>query len=51
MVLHTLYENGVTHLSELEMYVQDDVERNMYRLEDLYSKLQTSYQDVLSVSL
>ncbi|KAG1627861.1 hypothetical protein G6F45_007342 [Rhizopus arrhizus] len=48
MVLHTLYENGVTHLSELEMYVQDDVERNMYRLEDLYSKLQTSYQDVLS---
>ncbi|CEG71789.1 hypothetical protein RMATCC62417_07459 [Rhizopus microsporus] len=48
MLLHTLYENGITDLSELEMYCQDEVERNIYRLEDIHTKLQTSYQDILA---
>lgn len=51
MLLHTLYENGITDLSELEMYCQDEVERNIYRLEDIHTRLQTSYQDILAVSL
>ncbi|KAI9264766.1 hypothetical protein BY458DRAFT_513918 [Sporodiniella umbellata] len=50
MLLHTLYENGVMDLADLETYVQDDVEKNVNRLEDIYSKLQNSYQDFLSGS-
>lgn len=50
MLLHTLYENGVMNISELENYVHDDVERGSNRLDDLHRRLQTSYQDLLSVS-
>ncbi|CAO3688768.1 unnamed protein product [Rhizopus stolonifer] len=50
MLIHTLYENGIMDLSELETYVQDDVEKNVYRLEDLHGKLKGSYQDLISNS-
>ncbi|KAI8364102.1 hypothetical protein BD560DRAFT_425671 [Blakeslea trispora] len=48
MVSHSLYENGVLDLSELEVYVHDDIEKGMQRLDDLHRRLQTSYQDLLS---
>ncbi|RCI06534.1 Transcriptional activator spt7 [Rhizopus stolonifer] len=48
MLSHSLYENGVLNISELEDYVHDDVERGMQRLDDLHRRLQTSYQDLLS---
>jgi transcriptional activator SPT7 len=48
--MHTLYENGVVELFDLETYIHDDVERYGYRLEDVHRRLQTSYQDLLSVS-
>ncbi|GAA5801474.1 hypothetical protein HPULCUR_006922 [Helicostylum pulchrum] len=48
MLLHTLYENGIMNISELESYVHDDVERGSSRLDDLHRRLQTSYQDLLS---
>lgn len=51
MVLHTLYENGVMDISELENYVHDEVEKGSGRLDDVHRRLQTSYQDLLSVSL
>lgn len=51
MLLHTLYENGIMNISELESYVHDDVERGSSRLDDLHRRLQTSYQDLLSVSI
>lgn len=50
MLAHALYENGVMHTTELESYVHDDIERNVQRLEDVNRRLQTSYQDLLSVS-
>lgn len=50
MLSHVLYENGILDMSDLETYVHDDVERNVQRLEDLNRRLQTSYQDLLSVS-
>lgn len=50
MLLHTLYENGIMNTSELENYVHDDLERGSGRLDDLHRRLQTSYQDLLSVS-
>ncbi|KAI8378270.1 hypothetical protein EDC96DRAFT_219367 [Choanephora cucurbitarum] len=48
MVSHSLYENGILDISELEEYVHDDIERGMQRLDDLHRRLQTSYQDLLS---
>ncbi|CEP13306.1 hypothetical protein [Parasitella parasitica] len=47
---HSLYENGVLDMSELEGYVHDDIERNIHRLDDVKRRLQTSYQDMLSGS-
>ncbi|KAG0172229.1 Transcriptional activator spt7 [Apophysomyces sp. BC1034] len=48
IIIHTLYDNGVMDLSELESYVVDDVDRYGHRLEDLHRKLELSYQDILS---
>ncbi|KAF7724387.1 Transcriptional activator spt7 [Apophysomyces ossiformis] len=48
IIMHTLYDNGVMDLSELESYVVDDVERYGHRLEELHRKLESSYQDILS---
>jgi len=50
MLCHTLYENGVLDISELEGYVHDDIERNIHRLDDVKRRLQTSYQDMLTVT-
>lgn len=50
MMLHTLYENGIMDISELENYVHDEVEKGSGRLDDVHRRLQTSYQDLLSVS-
>ncbi|KAI9478715.1 MAG: hypothetical protein EXX96DRAFT_505382 [Benjaminiella poitrasii] len=50
MLIHSLYENGILDISEIESYVHDNVERNVHRLDDLHRKLQTSYQDLLSGS-
>ncbi|CAO3653291.1 unnamed protein product [Mucor hiemalis] len=48
MMLHTLYENGIMDISELENYVHDEVEKGSGRLDDVHRRLQTSYQDLLS---
>lgn len=50
MLSHSLYENGILDISDLEGYVHDDVEKNIHRLDDVKRRLQTSYQDMLSVS-
>ncbi|KAI8984540.1 hypothetical protein BDF20DRAFT_394859 [Mycotypha africana] len=48
ILAHTLYENGILDVSDLESYVHDDIERNVQRLDDLHRRLQTSYQELLS---
>jgi transcriptional activator SPT7 len=50
MLSHSLYENGILDISELETYVHDDIEKGVNRLDDLHRRLQTSYQDLLTVS-
>lgn len=50
MLCHTLYENGILDISELEGYVHDDIERNINRLDDVKRRLQASYQDMLTVT-
>ena len=48
--MHGLYENGVADIGELESYIRDDVERYGHRLDELHRKLESSYNDLLSVS-
>ncbi|KAI8376113.1 uncharacterized protein BYT42DRAFT_614896 [Radiomyces spectabilis] len=48
IILHTLYENGICALSDLESYITDDIERYSHRLDDVQRRLDTSYQDLLS---
>ena len=48
--MHVLYENGVSNITELESYIVDDVERYGHRLDELHRKLESSYQDILTVS-
>ncbi|KZO92244.1 hypothetical protein CALVIDRAFT_520521 [Calocera viscosa TUFC12733] len=45
IVLHTLFENGVTEVNQLERYVRDDVQRYGGRLQEIARKLQTAYRE------
>ncbi|KAI8364636.1 uncharacterized protein BYT42DRAFT_589889 [Radiomyces spectabilis] len=48
LMAHTLYENGVMSLKDLESYIVDDIERYGGRLDDIYRRLQQSYNDLVS---
>ncbi|KAI8980411.1 hypothetical protein BDB01DRAFT_796328 [Pilobolus umbonatus] len=48
MVVHSLYENGIMNLNELDNYVHDDIERGVGRLDDIHRRLQTTYHDLLT---
>ncbi|KAK4521289.1 uncharacterized protein ATC70_011903 [Mucor velutinosus] len=48
MLCHTLYENGILDISDLEGYVHDDIEKNIQRLDDVKRRLQASYQDMIA---
>ncbi|ORX60257.1 hypothetical protein DM01DRAFT_1380641 [Hesseltinella vesiculosa] len=50
IIMHTLYESGVTHLNQLDSYIHDDVRRYGHRLDDVYRRLQASYQDLVTGS-
>ncbi|EJT96990.1 hypothetical protein DACRYDRAFT_119786 [Dacryopinax primogenitus] len=45
IVLHTLFENGVTEVNQLERYVRDDVQRYGGRLQEISRRLQTAYRE------
>lgn len=48
IILHTLFESGVTRIQDLERYVKDDVERHGSRLNDLEKKLVGAYREATS---
>ncbi|KAF9354409.1 Transcriptional activator spt7, partial [Mortierella sp. AD094] len=48
ILLHTLYENGVGSVGELEGYIREDVERYGNKLQDIHRKLETSYSETLN---
>lgn len=50
ILLHTLHENGVNQLEDLDDYITDDVERHGDRLNGLVRKLEGAYRDVIDVS-
>ena len=50
IILHTLFESGITHVCDLERYISDDVVRYGTRLRDLEKKLVNTYNDVVSAT-
>lgn len=48
IVAHSLYENGVEDLGELEYYMRGEIGRYKNKLVDLGKKLTKSYQDVMN---
>ncbi|KAI8601118.1 hypothetical protein EDD21DRAFT_115910 [Dissophora ornata] len=48
ILLHTLYENGVSSVGELEGYIREDVERYGLKLQDIHRKLETSYSETIN---
>ncbi|KAK3843798.1 MAG: hypothetical protein J3R72DRAFT_366499, partial [Linnemannia gamsii] len=51
ILLHTLHENGVNGVGDLEGYIREDVERYGNKLQDIHRKLETSYTDVVNATL
>lgn len=49
IVLHTLFESGVTRINELERYIKDDVVRYGGRLSELEKKLTSAYEEAVSI--
>ncbi|KAF8514635.1 hypothetical protein BU17DRAFT_94325 [Hysterangium stoloniferum] len=51
IILHTLFEGGVSEIQDLERYIKDDVVRYGGRLGDLEKKLVGAYREVTSVEV
>ena len=47
IILHTLFESGITRVGDLEQYIQDDVVRYGSRLSELGKKLDNAYQEIV----
>ena len=47
IMLHTLFESGITRVEDLEQYIQDDVVRYGSRLSELGKKLDNAYQEIV----
>ncbi|KAH8110536.1 hypothetical protein DFH11DRAFT_1514277 [Phellopilus nigrolimitatus] len=48
IILHTLFEHGITHVRDLESYITDDVMRYGTRLTDMEKKLVNAYNEATS---
>lgn len=51
IILHTLFESGISGVQDLERYLADDVERYGSRLGDIEKKLVGAYREVVSIFL
>ncbi|KAG9312248.1 hypothetical protein JVU11DRAFT_7549 [Chiua virens] len=49
IILHTLFESGITKIQDLERYIKDDVIRHGSRLVDLEKKLVNAYREATSI--
>ncbi|GAN00791.1 transcriptional activator spt7 [Mucor ambiguus] len=50
ILLHSLHENGVSQLEDLETYAMDDVEKYGHRLKDVSRRLEGTYQELVAGS-
>jgi transcriptional activator SPT7 len=51
IILHTLFESGITKIQDLERYIKDDVVRHGSRLVDLEKKLVGAYREAVGPSV
>ncbi|KAG2073285.1 hypothetical protein BDR04DRAFT_1095186 [Suillus decipiens] len=51
IILHTLFESGITRIQDLERYIKDDVVRHGSRLVDLEKKLVGAYREATQVEV
>ncbi|KAJ7346467.1 hypothetical protein DFH08DRAFT_700766 [Mycena albidolilacea] len=51
IILHTLFESGISRVQDVERYISDDVERHGTRLGDLEKKLVGAYREVTAVDV
>ncbi|RPD57818.1 hypothetical protein L226DRAFT_575970 [Lentinus tigrinus ALCF2SS1-7] len=49
IILHTLFESGITRINDLERYIKDDVVRYGGRLSELEKKLANAYREATTV--
>lgn len=47
IILHTLFESGITEVADLDRYVQDDVVRHGVRMGELEKKLVNAYAEAV----
>lgn len=50
IILHTLFESGITRINDLERYIKDDVVRYGGRLSELEKKLGNAYREAVSLA-
>ncbi|KAJ2964384.1 hypothetical protein NQZ79_g717 [Umbelopsis isabellina] len=50
ILTHTLYDNGIEAIQELEEYITDDIEKYGHRLNDIHRKLTSSYNELVNGS-
>ncbi|KAG1906739.1 uncharacterized protein F5891DRAFT_1182151 [Suillus fuscotomentosus] len=51
IILHTLFESGVTRIQDLERYIKDNVVRHELRLVDLEKKLVGAYRETVKTQV
>lgn len=51
IILHTLFESGITHIRDIERYITEDVVRYGNRLTDLEKKLVNAYREVVRLTV
>ncbi|KAG1716473.1 hypothetical protein ID866_677 [Astraeus odoratus] len=51
IILHALFESGITRVEDLERYIKDDVVRHGTRLAELEKKLENAYREATSTDV
>lgn len=51
LILHALFESGITRIQDLERYIKDDIVRYGMRLAELEKKLENAYREATSTEV
>ncbi|KAI6168663.1 hypothetical protein EDD17DRAFT_1529032 [Pisolithus thermaeus] len=51
IILHALFESGITRIQDLERYIKDDIVRHGMRLAELEKKLENAYREATSTDV
>ncbi|KAI6009863.1 hypothetical protein EDC04DRAFT_2772287 [Pisolithus marmoratus] len=51
LILHALFESGITRIQDLERYIKDDIVRHGVRITELEKKLENAYREATSTDV